>query len=223
MAGPGWGCFVHIDTGRDTARDTLGAMPSKARSANRSLAFSALNALLRERDWSEVTMADVARAAQMSRQTLYSAFGSRKGLAEAYALQLAETFAGAVCESIKRNPGDIATGLSQGMREFLDNSGSDPLINALLTGESKPDLLALITTEAEPIIQRATEVLEPAFADSWLTIDHQTSRIVAEVVARVGISFISQPPADFGSITNGLARVLAPGLEQANAKATAGE
>lgn len=212
---------MHIGTEHRSDRVTLDSMPSKARSANRSLAFSALNALLRERDWSEVTMADVAKAAQMSRQTLYSAFGSRKGLAEAYALQLAEAYAGAVCESIKRNPGDIAAGLSVGMSEFLANSGSDPLINALLTGESKPDLLALITTEAEPIIRRATEMLEPAFADSWLNIDHQTSRIVAEVVARVGISFISQPPADYEAITNGLARVLAPGLEQANARATA--
>lgn len=191
-------------------------MSTNARSTNRSLAYAALTALLRENDWSDITMADVARAAKMSRQTLYSAFGNRQGLAQAYALQLAETFAGAVADSIRRHPHDIATGLSAGMREFLDSSGADPLVMSLVTGGTKPDLLALVTTEAKPIIQRATDVLTPAFSSSWLTIDNDTASIVAEVVARVGISFITQPPADFDVITNGLAAVLAPGLEQAS-------
>ena len=38
-------------------------------------------------DWAHVRMADVARAAGVSRQTLYYEFGSKEGLAEALALR----------------------------------------------------------------------------------------------------------------------------------------
>lgn len=187
-----------------------------ARTTNRTLAFAALNSLLRGRDWSEVTMADVAREAKMSRQTLYSAFGNRQGLAKAYALQLAETFASAVRTQIEAYPGDIATGLSEGIQAFLSQSGHDPLIIALLSGETKPDLLALISTEAEPLIARATQVLKPAFTSSWMHIEDNVARWTAEVIARVGISFVSSPPKDLSGIAEGLATIIAPGLEAAS-------
>ena len=46
--------------------------------------------LLLTRDWSAITLADVARAAGISRQTIYNEFGSRLGLAQGYALRLAD-------------------------------------------------------------------------------------------------------------------------------------
>lgn len=189
---------------------------ANARTTNRTLAFAAVNSLLRGRDWSELTMADVAREAKMSRQTLYSAFGNRQGLAQAYALQLAETFAGSVRTKIEEHPGDIVTGLTAGIGAFLDESVHDPLVNALLADGDKPDLLALMSTEAGPLIERATQVLYPAFAESWLRIEPNVARWTAEIVARVGISFVSSPPKDLTGIAEGLATIIAPGLEQAN-------
>ncbi len=46
--------------------------------------------LLLARDWASITLSDVARAAGISRQTIYNEFGSRHGLAQAYALRLAD-------------------------------------------------------------------------------------------------------------------------------------
>jgi len=43
--------------------------------------------LLLTRDWSAITLADVARAAGISRQTIYNEFGSRQGLALGYAMR----------------------------------------------------------------------------------------------------------------------------------------
>ncbi len=161
-------------------------------------------------------MADVAREAKMSRQTLYSAFGNRQGLAKAYSLQLAETFAGAMRKEIEEHPGDIVTGLSEGIQAFLNASAHDPLVMTLLSDTSKPDLLAIMSTEAGPLIERATQVLKPAFDDSWLHLDENVARWTAEIVARVGISFVSSPPSDVNGIVEGLATIIAPGLEQAN-------
>lgn len=179
----------------------------------RASVFDAMHGLLEGRDWSAVTMSDVAKAAGLSRQTLYSTFGNRQGLAQAYALQLAETFAGEIRDSINRNPGQIDTALREGINGFLLSSRRDPLILALLTGDIKPDLLRLITTEAGPLIERATEVLTPALSDSWMHIERAQARLAASIIARIGISFISLPPENPDELATGLTAVIAPYLQ----------
>ncbi|MBB1029605.1 helix-turn-helix transcriptional regulator [Dietzia sp. SLG310A2-38A2] len=176
--------------------------------------FDAMHELLESRDWSAVTMSDVAKAAGLSRQTLYSTFGNRQGLAQAYALQLSETFAGEIRDSIIRHPGQIELALSEGINGFLRSSSRDPLIRALVTGDIKPDLLRLITTEAGPLIERATEVLVPALSESWMRIEANQARLAASIIARIGISFISLPPEDPDQLASGLTEVIAPYLQK---------
>src|SRR3546814_14886266 len=62
--------------------------------------------LLLIRDWSSITLTDVARAAGISRQTIYNEFGSRQGLAEGYALRLADRLVNAVDAATNNNLGD---------------------------------------------------------------------------------------------------------------------
>lgn len=176
--------------------------------------FEAMHELLTNRDWSAVTMSDVAKAAGLSRQTLYSTFGNRQGLAQAYALQLSETYAGAIRDAIERHPGDIDTALSEGINGFLQASARDPLIRALLTGDIKPDLLRLITTEAGPLIERATEVLTPALSESWMRLEERHARLAATIIARIGISFVSLPPEDPEVLATGLTEVIGPYLKE---------
>ncbi|KAA0918251.1 TetR/AcrR family transcriptional regulator [Dietzia sp. ANT_WB102] len=194
---------------RRSSTDTRGE-----RRSLRSTVFEAMHELLGTSDWSSVTMSDVAKAAGLSRQTLYSTFGNRQGLAQAYALQLSETFAGEIRDSIIRHPGQIETALREGINGFLLSSRSDPLVRALLTGDIKPDLLRLITTEAGPLIERATEVLTPALSDSWMRIEKSQARLAASIIARIGISFISLPPNDPEQLATGLTEVIAPYLEK---------
>lgn len=188
--------------------------PRGERRSLRSTVFEAMHELLGSHDWSSVTMSDVAKAAGLSRQTLYSTFGNRQGLAQAYALQLSETFAGEIRDSIIRHPGQIETALNEGINGFLLSSRNDPLVRALLTGDIKPDLLRLITTEAGPLIERATEVLTPALSDSWMRIEEAQARLAASIIARIGISFISLPPNDPDQLASGLTEVIAPYLQK---------
>ena len=191
--------------------------PGDARGERRSLrstVFDAMHELLGSRDWSAVTLSDVAKAAGLSRQTLYSTFGNRQGLAQAYALQLSETFAGEIRDSIDRHPGQIEVALHEGINGFLLSSRRDPLVRALLTGDIKPDLLRLITTEAGPLIERATEVLTPALSESWMRIEVSQARLAASIIARIGISFISLPPNDPDQLASGLTAVIAPYLQK---------
>ena len=104
--------------------------------------------------------------------------------------------------------------LREGINGFLLSSQRDPLIRALLTGDIKPELLRLITTEAGPLIERATEVLTPALAESWMRIEESQARLAASIIARIGISFISLPPEDPDQLASGLTEVIAPYLQK---------
>ena len=112
--------------------------------------------LLLTRDWSSITLSDVAKAAGISRQTIYNEFGSRQGLAQGYALRLADRLVDAVDGAIDGNVGDVYAAFLQGFRAFFAESAADPLVISLLTGGTKPDLLQLITTDSAPIITRCS-------------------------------------------------------------------
>ena len=63
-----------------------------ARELLRETVLDATDALLRERPWAEVTLAEVAKEAGISRQTIYNEFGSRTALAQAYVLREGDRF-----------------------------------------------------------------------------------------------------------------------------------
>ncbi len=88
--------------------------------------------MLLVRDWSSITLTDVARAAGISRQTIYNEFGSRQGLAEGYALRLADRLVDAVDEAINNNVGQVYDAFLEGFRAFFAESASDPLVISLL-------------------------------------------------------------------------------------------
>ena len=92
----------------------------------------------------------MARAAGISRQTIYNEFGSRQGLAQGYALRLADRLVDAVHAAIDANVGNVYEAFLQGFRAFFAESAADPLVISLLTGVAKPDLLQIITTDSAP-------------------------------------------------------------------------
>ena len=63
-----------------------------ARELLRDTLFDAARRELEHRGWSEVTMADIASAAGVSRQTLYKEFGSRDEFAQAFVLREGDRF-----------------------------------------------------------------------------------------------------------------------------------
>ena len=132
----------------------------------RDSVLDAMRDLLLTRDWSAITLSDVARAAGVSRQTIYNEFGSRQGLAQGYALRLADRLVDTVHAAVDANVGDIYGAFLQGFRSFFAESAADPLVISLLTGVAKPDLLQLITTDSGPIITRASTRLAATFTQT---------------------------------------------------------
>ena len=170
--------------------------------------------LLLTRDWSSITLADVARAAGISRQTIYNEFGSRQGLAQGYALRLADRLVDAVVEAIDANVGDIYAAFLEGFRAFFAESASDPLVISLLTGGTKPDLLQLITTDSAPIITRASDRLTSSFMDSWVRASQQDAGVLARAIVRLAMSYVSMPPEADHDVATDLARLMTPFAER---------
>lgn len=170
--------------------------------------------LLQTRDWSQITLADVAKAAGISRQTIYNEFGSRQGLAQGYALRLADRLVDEVDEAIANNVGDIHAAFLAGFRKFFTESAADPLVISLLTGSAKPDLLQLITTDSAPIITRASQRLTESFQSSWVRASEEDAGVLARAIVRLAMSYVSMPPEADHDVAHDLARLMTPFAER---------
>jgi AcrR family transcriptional regulator len=200
--------------------------PRDPRSAQRIPYAEASRVLLRDsildgmremllgRDWSSITLSDVAKAAGISRQTIYNEFGSRQGLAQGYALRLADRLVDQIEDAIVGNVGDVYAAFLQGFRDFFAESAADPLVISLLTGGTKPDLLQLITTDSGPIITRASQRLTETFMNSWVRASDEDAGVLARAIVRLAMSYVSMPPEANHDVARDLARLMTPFAER---------
>lgn len=170
--------------------------------------------LLLTRDWSAITLSHVAQVAGISRQTIYNEFGSRQGLAEGYAMRLADRLVDAVDEAINNNVGEVHAAFLEGFRAFFLESAADPLVISLLTGASKPDLLQIITTGSGPIISRCSQRLTGTFQNSWMKASDADAGVLARAIVRLAMSYVSMPPEADHDVAGDLARLMTPFAER---------
>lgn len=207
---------------------TLGRVPaptSYAQASKRLLRNSLLDGLkelLTQRDWSKITMADVARYAGLSRQTVYNEFGSRHGLAQAYALRLVDEYTAEIGRAVEESTvGDLDGALNDGFLRFFIGAASDPMIASLLNGEANPDLHRLITTEAAPLIAAAKERLTEIVASSWIAVPPEKADRIAGAIARMALSYVAMPPeVPAPLVAANLTAIFGPAIREALAPST---
>ena len=185
-----------------------------SRALLRDSVLDAMRELLGGRDWSAITLADVARAAGISRQTIYNEFGSRQGLAQGYALRLADRLVDAIHAALDANVGNFYEAFLAGFRSFFAESAADPLVISLLSGVAKPDLLQLITTDSAPIITRASARLSVALTTSWVATSDEDAGVLARAIVRLALSYVSMPPEADHDVARDLARLMTPFAER---------
>jgi AcrR family transcriptional regulator len=208
-----------VSTARSAATDILAPVKripyaEASRVLLRDSVLDAMRDLLLTRDWSAITLSDVARAAGISRQTIYNEFNSRQGLAQGYALRLADRLVDAVHAALDANVGNIYEAFLQGFRSFFSEMAADPLVISLLTGVAKPDLLQIITTDSAPIITRASERLTTAFIQTWVATSDEDAGVLARAIVRVALSYVSMPPEANHDVARDLARLMTPFAER---------
>ena len=147
-------------------------------------------------DWDQVRMIDVARAAGVSRQTLYYEFGSKDALAEAVALREAARWIAGAEAAVVGHEGSPAEAIAAGTQWTLEEAARNPLLKAVLTDDGshgRGGLLPFITTRAEHLQQAAREHCAEHLSSHWPEIPADRVRLVADTVTRLQFSHLVLP------------------------------
>lgn len=193
-----------------------------ARELLRDTLLGAARDLMTERDWADITMADVAAAAGVSRQTLYSEFGSRSEFAQALVLREAERFLADVERAVEAHLDDPVAALAAAFDVFLSAAAEHPLIRSVVSGAGNESLLPFVTTQGQPVVAVAAERLVAVIAAGWPQVAEQDARLLAECVVRLAISYAALPVGPAGMTATSVATVLGPYLERVVGDAAAG-
>lgn len=160
-------------------------------------------------------MAEVARAAGVSRQTLYNEFDSRQGVAQQYILRLVDQFIDEVREAVAAHPGDARGAVVSAFERFIGIATNDPAVRWALLGRAKSELLSLITTDGWPVLEKAVTSLAEVFENSWVQLSPGDARIAANHVGRIALSFIAIPARSPDTIIDDFTSFVVPFFERA--------
>ncbi|MCB1014851.1 MAG: TetR family transcriptional regulator [Acidimicrobiales bacterium] len=189
----------------------------------RSTVFEALDALAAERPWTAITMAEIARAAGVSRQTLYNEFGSRDDLAQAYVLWASEQFLVQIEEVVAARSDDLGGALEDAFRVFLELAAEHPLVRALEATTGAEGLHALVASSAGlPVLLTSTDRLTDFVLRNWPELPQAETRLVCELLVRLAISHATVPTVPPAKAAEQVGTVLGPFLAEVRAALAAG-
>lgn len=143
-------------------------------------------------DWERVRMADVARSAGVSRQTLYYEFGSKDALAQALAVREAERWSDGALGAIAGHDGSPVEAVTAATVWTLEEAARNPLLKAVLT-DDQGGLLPFLTTRAEQLQAIGRDHLEDHVRSHWPDIDPARLHLVADTVVRLTFSHLVLP------------------------------
>ncbi|GIF13593.1 TetR family transcriptional regulator [Actinoplanes teichomyceticus] len=142
--------------------------------------------------WENVRMAQVARAAGVSRQTVYNEFGDRAGLAEALALREIERFVADVRARLFEHGGDVRAAGHAAILHTLLEAARNPLVHGILTSVrgGSEDLLPYLTTRSGAVLAAAGAVVQEWASAHAPQVDPATVSLAAESIVRLTISHV---------------------------------
>jgi AcrR family transcriptional regulator len=165
-------------------------------------------------DWARARMADVARAAGVSRQTLYYEFGTKDALAEALALREAERYTAGAEAAMEGHEGSPAEAIAAATEFTLREAESNPLLKAVLTDDAGT-LLPYLTTRAEGILTAVRARIASYCSEHWPHLPAEDVELAADTVVRLTVSHLvlpgGRPEQTAGSIARLVDRLLPGG------------
>jgi AcrR family transcriptional regulator len=189
--------------------------PEAARELLRETLFGAARDQLQERAWSQVTMADIAATAGISRQTLYKEFGNRNEFGLAFVIHEGERFLDQVEAAVKQHLDDPREAIGAALELFLRSAREDPLIRMLLSDDGTGGMLPFVTTQGVPVVQWATARLAGVIEEGWPQAPAADVRLLAEALVRLAISYITTPSESPESTATAVADLLGPFIDRA--------
>jgi len=189
--------------------------PQAARKLLRETLLTAGRDEVQQRPWSEITMADIAAAAGVSRQTLYKEFGSRDEFAQALVIHEGERFLDAVDAAVREHLDDPRAAVRAALETFLRTAGEDPLVHILLSDDGTAGLLPFVTTQGAPVVQWATARLTATIEEGWSQAPPRKARLLAESLVRLAISHVTSPAGSPDETARSTGELLGPFIDEA--------
>jgi AcrR family transcriptional regulator len=207
----------------DTASTTRQRVPYSvaARELLRDTLLDAACHELQGRRWADITMADIALAAGVSRQTLYKEFGSRDEFAQVLLMRESTHFFASVEHAVRANLADPAAALAAAFDVFLTAAAENPLVRTIVHGEGNEELVALFTTQGKPIVESASERLTAVMLAGWPEVEPAGAELLGECLVRLAISYAALPKGPASMTAASVSTLLGPYIEQLLAGATA--
>ena len=187
---------------------------SRVRHQLREDALDAAYLLVEDQGWGAVRMTAVATAVGVSRQTLYKEFGSKDRLGAALLIREARRFIDGVSEEIERHT-DVLAAIEASLRFGIRHGTANPLLRAVLSGtiEGGDDtLLPLVTTDSEPLIVLARQVMREYITSRAPKLDAEDVEATADAIVRLLVSHLLLPLNDQETTVRRLTRLAARGL-----------
>ncbi len=187
-----------------------------ARALLRETIVGAVDELTRTRGWASTTMADVARAAGVSRQTLYNEFGSRPALVEAYVTHEIEKIVGEVGEAVRLHAEDAHRALRSAFELFLKLASDEPIVQIIQASGAETDSLQRLLTGIGQTL--ASERIATLINEIWPQVGGHDAELLAGSLVRLAISHALVPDdssgEDPGVAATGVGRMLAPFVDE---------
>ncbi len=146
--------------------------------------------------WREVTMAKIAQHVGVSRQTVYNELGSKPQIAENLVLRELARFLEVVSATLMEHE-DVVDGLRSAAEEALLLAEENAILKAALTAAhaGTNDLLPLLTTNADRLIEQATSVVLAVVDEHYgdLGFSGSERKLTVETLVRLVVSHMLQP------------------------------
>jgi AcrR family transcriptional regulator len=147
-------------------------------------------------DWARTRMLDVARAAGLSRQTLYNEFGSKDALAQALAMREIQRFIDGTERALdESHPDDPIQAVAAAALYTFQQAADNPLLKAALVDDTS-GLLAFLTNRGEPAISAARVSFETYYSTHWPHLSPDAITRAAEAITRLTVSYLVLPADD---------------------------
>jgi AcrR family transcriptional regulator len=186
-----------------------------ARELLRKTVFDAAREQLGRQPWSEITMADIATGAGVSRQTLYNEFGNRNEFGFAFVIHEAERFMDDVEEAVLAHRDDPRAAVLAALEHFLRTAGGDPLMRILLSDDGTGGMLPFVTTQGLPVVEWAAARLTSVIEEGWPEAAESDVRVLSESLVRLAISYVTTPGDSAEQAAKATAELLGPFIDKA--------
>ena len=145
--------------------------------------------------WSSVTMAGLADAVGVSRQTVYNEVGSKPALAEAMVAHELAGFLALVESAFVAHPDDAVAGVRDATCAVLTEAQANSLLRAVVSASYGADteFLPLLTTNSTALLDAASHVVAGQIRPRARHLDERRVAMATDVIVRTVLSHVMQP------------------------------